>query len=215
MSRGQYGGAASTGTVEIAQVHLGSRRAIARREWPQDEGSGTQGRPDITTFTRDFIQCMYTSALATVSNTRPTYVQFLGSSIGFVYRPHSHTLAWSDFCGSQQHITTGDLDHDTCVALFFMSYLDHLRLKAFAQAAMADVRRGRRWRPQPAVEGYDARVERPVTHARSCLRSERFAAHNTQVHCRKDELSDRSLDKRSHELEAEMAQMCRSAQSGW
>lgn len=77
--------------------------------------------------------------------------------------PPTSTLAWADFRGNRQYISTGNVASDDRVSLFFMDYPDRLRLKVFGRARIADARE----RPQEAerlvVPGDRGIVEQIVT----------------------------------------------------
>ncbi len=149
--------------VKAAQEHYGSRAAISR--WVhQQYASPTPGPgPELTTFEREFLAEKDGFYIATVSDTGWPYVQFRGGPPGFVECPDTHTLTWPDFRGNRQYITTGNLDHDPRVALFFMDYPNRLRLKIFGTASVVDVRDDRSQSHAQALRGYVARVERRIS----------------------------------------------------
>jgi uncharacterized protein len=134
-----------------------------RRHVPQP--TADEPADALTTAERRFIADRDGFYLASVSSTGWPYVQFRGGPPGFVHSPDEHTLAWADFRGNRQHVTSGNITGDDRVSLFFMDYADRLRLKVFGRAHIVDARH----RPQVAaaltVPGYHAIVEQIFTIA--------------------------------------------------
>ncbi|MGW6016190.1 pyridoxamine 5'-phosphate oxidase family protein, partial [Streptomyces sp. NPDC055210] len=100
--------------------------------------------------------------LATVAAGGRPYVQFRGGPPGFVTAPDEHTLAWADFRGNRQYISTGNVAHDPRVSLIFMDYARQVRLKVFGVATISDVRGEGARSSAYAVPGYRAIIEREV-----------------------------------------------------
>ncbi|MCW8103375.1 pyridoxamine 5'-phosphate oxidase family protein [Streptomyces tauricus] len=184
MSR-NYHSIAFTEPVLEAQGQYGSRTAVTRtdrrRSGPRGPGAApapgtgaaahagaaeTDGldriKDPLSDAERDFIAGRDGFYLATVAAGGWPYVQFRGGPPGFVTAPDEHTLAWADFRGNRQYISTGNVAHDPRVSLIFMDYARQVRLKVFGVATISDVRdQG----PKPsayAVPGYRAIVEREV-----------------------------------------------------
>jgi uncharacterized protein len=159
---------AFTPAVLDAQAAYGSRAALDRldRSHPGPGGAPTGAHPDrldardpLTDDEREFIGGIDGFYLATVSETGWPYVQFRGGPPGFVTAPDEHTVAWPDFRGNRQYISTGNLAHDSRAALIFMDYPRQLRLKVYGHASIVDVP----GHPvSPAGSGYRVRVEREV-----------------------------------------------------
>lgn len=175
MSRG-YRDIAFTHDVLKAQGDYGSRR-VQERLLHRDASTGAadaagrsasesaanQTHDELSDEERDFISERDGFYLATVSESGWPYVQFRGGPPGFVNSPDAHTIAWEDFRGNRQYISTGNLDHDERVALIFMDYAHQLRLKVFGRAEVVDVRGpSGQTRTPSAVPGYAALVERHV-----------------------------------------------------
>lgn len=72
--------------------------------------------------------------LSTVTESGWPYVQHRGGPPGFVHVIDERTLAFPDFPGNQQFVTTGNLDHDGRVCLFFVDFPTRRRLKVFGTA---------------------------------------------------------------------------------
>ncbi|MGI8331311.1 pyridoxamine 5'-phosphate oxidase family protein [Actinomadura scrupuli] len=111
---------------------------------------------------RDFIAGRDGFYLATVATSGWPYVQFRGGPPGFVTAPDEHTLAWADFRGNRQYISTGNVAHDPRISIIFMDYARRLRLKIFGVATINDVRHQGPSSSASAVPGYRAIVEREV-----------------------------------------------------
>lgn len=158
-----YARIAFTDAVMAAQQHYGSRGAIARWEGQRGEvPSGAVLADELTEIERAFISEREEFYVASVSDSGWPYVQFRGGPRGFVTCPDARHVAWPDFRGNRQYITTGNLDHDSRVALIFMDYPNQLRLKVFGTAVVTDTRHDRLSVETPVVAGYAARVERLV-----------------------------------------------------
>lgn len=194
----QYHSLAFTTSVLEAQSRYGSRLAVARYHRAHGEPStdqhpdaaspapGRRPRPGtgdaLTDAERQFIGELDGFYLATVSETGWPYVQYRGGPAGFAATPDEHTIAWADFRGNRQYISTGNLALEGRTALIFMDYARQTRLKVYGWATVRDVptappRRHDgtvtgRHREHPdgasqggsslAVPGYPARVEREV-----------------------------------------------------
>ncbi|MFD1534879.1 pyridoxamine 5'-phosphate oxidase family protein [Pseudonocardia aurantiaca] len=184
MSR-NYRSIAFTEPVLEAQGQYGSRTAVdradRRRSGPRQSGVGpadgmgaaahtgaaeTDGLDRImdplSDAERDFIAGRDGFYLATVAAGGWPYVQFRGGPPGFVTALDEHTLAWADFRGNRQYISTGNVAHDPRVSIIFMDYARQVRLKIFGVATISDVRDQGSLSSAYAVPGYRAIVEREV-----------------------------------------------------
>ena len=154
-----YAAIAETDDVRSAQARLGSRSARARSAPTVAPSSNAEPRDPLTDFERDFVAARDGFYLASVSSNGWPYVQFRGGPPGFVHSPDEHTLAWADFRGNRQYISSGNIARDERVALFFMDYPNRLRLKVFGRAQVV----AGRDRPDLVAElrtpGYRAIVE--------------------------------------------------------
>jgi len=163
MSR-NYHPIAFTDAVREAQVRYGSRAAIDRTDRHlagQVDGLDT-ARDPLGSAEREFIAERDGFYLATVSESGWPYVQFRGGPPGFVTSPDEHTVAWADFRGNRQYISTGNVAHDARVSIILMDYAEQLRLKIFGVATIRDVDPQGRYAGALAVPGYPAIVEREV-----------------------------------------------------
>ncbi len=78
--------------------------------------------------------------LGSVSETGWPYVQHRGGPKGFLKVLDPATLAFADYRGNRQLISTGNLQADDRVALFLMDYKNRERLKILGHARIEDVR---------------------------------------------------------------------------
>lgn len=76
--------------------------------------------------------------LATISETGWPYVQHRGGPTGFLRVRDTHTLAFDDFHGNRQLLSTGNLAGNDRVALFLMDYPQRTRLKIMGHARVLD-----------------------------------------------------------------------------
>ena len=135
-----YAAVSETDAVRAAQARLGSRAARARLTPSHGPSAAIEPRDPLTGFEREFIGARDGFYLASVSSSGWPYVQFRGGPPGFVRSPDVHTLAWADFRGNRQYLSTGNIAGDERVALFFMDYPNRLRLKVFGRARLMDAR---------------------------------------------------------------------------
>lgn len=76
--------------------------------------------------------------LSTVTESGWPYVQHRGGPAGFVHVPTPTSLAWADFPGNKQYVSTGNVDQDGRVCLFFIDYPRRARLKVFGHARVLE-----------------------------------------------------------------------------
>jgi uncharacterized protein len=156
-----YRDVAFTEHVRAAQEQYGSRVAMSRLEHHGEHLPADEDGDALTEMERDFIAERDGFYIASVSDSGWPYVQFRGGPAGFVSTPDASTIAWPDFRGNRQYVTTGNLSHDPRVAMIFMDYPAQLRLKVYGRATITDVR-GRGSDARAALDGHPARVEREV-----------------------------------------------------
>ena len=107
-----------------------------------------QPRPVPTAAARDplgpdemeFIRTRDSFYMATVMENGWPYVQHRGGLPGFLHIRDSHTLAFADYKGNRQLITTGNMAVDGRVAFFLMDYPRQLRLKILGHGRVEDAR---------------------------------------------------------------------------
>ena len=145
-----------TPSVKAAQEHYGARASAKRvEEWAIDDAR-------LSADEQAFVAERDGFYMASVGENGWPYVQFRGGPVGFVKVLDEATLAYADFRGNRQYISTGNLRHDGRVALFFMDYEHQRRLKVMARAEIVDVSDAPDLRAKLEDPTYRARVERLV-----------------------------------------------------
>ena len=91
---------------------------------------------DITDELRGFLEGIDTAYLATADSTGQPYVQHRGGPKGFIRALDDHTLAFVDFNGNRQYISTGNLAENDKVCLFLIDYARRQRIKVWGTARM-------------------------------------------------------------------------------
>ncbi|MBT2502227.1 pyridoxamine 5'-phosphate oxidase family protein [Curtobacterium sp. ISL-83] len=138
MSR-QYGCIAFTPGVDAEQEAYGSAdfyRQIAER------GAGADGGDALSDRETTFLAERDSFYLATVGQTGWPYVQFRGGPPGFLHVFDPSTIAWADYQGNLQHVSTGNLRDEDRVAIIAVDYATRKRLKLYGRATVT--RRGDR-----------------------------------------------------------------------
>lgn len=97
-------------------------------------------RDELTADEIQFIQAHDSFYMATVSETGWPYVQHRGGAPGFLRVVDPRTLAFADYKGNRQLLTTGNLTGNDRVALFLMDYPRRERLKILGHARTEDAR---------------------------------------------------------------------------
>lgn len=119
---------AFTPTVKALQAARGSRASYARME----ERGGF--RTEITDDLADFIATVDTAYLATTNAAGQPYAQHRGGPKGFIRLIGPSTLAFADYTGNKQYITTGNLAENDKAFLFLMDYAHRRRIKLWGRA---------------------------------------------------------------------------------
>ena len=129
MSR-RFAELAFTPLVKKQQEQHGSRRQYARMEEIGEAGDR------LTDFEREFIAGRDGFYMASTGETGWPYIQYRGGEKGFLRVLDDQTLGFADLRGNKQYISTGNLEHDDRVALFFMDYAHQMRLKILGRVAV-------------------------------------------------------------------------------
>jgi predicted pyridoxine 5'-phosphate oxidase superfamily flavin-nucleotide-binding protein len=144
---------ATTSSVRAVQARMG-----ADRIW-QD----FKGHREFDRFTENeaaFIADRDSFYLATVSETGWPYVQHRGGPRGFLKLVDDHTLAFADYRGNRQHISTGNLAADDRACLLLMDYRHRARLKIYAHVEILALDDDRDLTALVTVPDYMAKLER-------------------------------------------------------
>lgn len=145
-----------TDSVKRAQEHYGTRETASRME----EGAAAGDRLNPREI--DFIGARDSFYVASVGDTGWPYVQFRGGPRGFLKVLDERTIAWVDFRGNLQYVTTGNVTQDDRVALILMDYAGRKRLKIMARARVVDAIDDPDLVANLADPDYKAKVERAV-----------------------------------------------------
>lgn len=145
---------AFTPTVKALQTERGSRAGYARME----EHGGFQ--TEVTADLAAFLATVDTAYLATVNASGQPYAQHRGGPKGFIRMIGGNTLAFADYAGNRQYVTTGNLADNDKAFLFLMDYAHRRRIKLWGRARVVT--------DDPALletlmpEGYRARPEQAI-----------------------------------------------------
>lgn len=191
---------ASTPSVRAAQATMG-----ADHLW-QD----FKGHREFDRFTGNeaaFIAERDSFYMATVSETSWPYVQHRGGPRGFLKMIDDKTLAFADYRGNRQYISTGNLAADDRACLFLMDYAGRARLKIYARVEQVALDADAALTQLVTVPGYKAKLERIFR-----MRLESFdwnCSQHITPRFTEEEVSDavRPLRERVGALEAEVAEL--------
>ena len=149
-----FGSLVFTPVIKALQERYGSRRQYARLE----QGANTPVRlgPDEVEFIGD----RDTFYIASVGATGWPYVQHRGGPKGFLKVLDEHTIAFADFGGNKQYVSTGNLMTDNRVALILVDYPRQLRLKLLGHVQIFEGAQAKEWIERVRDVGYKATIER-------------------------------------------------------
>ena len=120
--------------IKALQERRGSRAAYARREQRDDGGFATAVTPELASFIAE----RNSFYLATASAAGQPYVQHRGGPKGFLHVLDERTLAFADYRGNRQYITTGNLAENPRAFLFLMDYARRRRIKIWGRARVVE-----------------------------------------------------------------------------
>lgn len=98
--------------------------------------------------------------IASVSETGWPYVQHRGGPRGFLKVVDDRTLAFADYSGNRQYISTGNVAANSRACLFLMDYPRRTRLKIYAHAEVLTLDAEPDLTQMLSPQGYRARPER-------------------------------------------------------
>jgi len=188
---------AFTDSVKAQQEKYGTRSAYARME------QGGKFRNQLTWQEQAFIKNRDSFYLASVGENAWPYMQFRGGPKGFLKVTGDNTLAFADFRGNGQYISTGNFLDNKKTMLFLMDYPNKKRLKIWAEAEVLDPVDHPELVEQLTPQDYEATVERIIVfkvHAFDWNCPQHITPRYTQEEI-KD--SQQKLTTRIAELEAE------------
>lgn len=145
---------AFTPAVKAIQARKGSRHGYARME----QAGGWQAT--ISDELADFIAAQTSVFFATVNAQGQPYIQHRGGPAGFLKVLDAHTIAFVDFAGNKQYISSGNLSENPKAHLFLMDYAHRQRVKIWGEARVVEGDGALMARLMP--EGYAARPEQVI-----------------------------------------------------
>lgn len=122
----------------------------------------TQDRDPLGETEAEFIPARDSFYLATVSEAGWPYVQHRGGPTGFLHVLNPTTLAFADYQGNRQLLSTGNLSVNDRVSLLLMDYKNRRRLKILGHARVVDARAHPELAAQLSRRSMRADVERVV-----------------------------------------------------
>lgn len=145
---------AFTPTVKAIQAQRGSRAAYAEME--------ARGgfRTGVTEDLAAFLETVDTAYLATANASGQPYAQHRGGPKGFIKPVGENAIAFADFTGNRQYVTTGNLSENDKAFLFLMDYAHRRRIKIWGRARVVTDDPALVARLMP--EGYRARGEQAI-----------------------------------------------------
>jgi predicted pyridoxine 5'-phosphate oxidase superfamily flavin-nucleotide-binding protein len=149
-----FGSLIFTPVIKELQERYGSRRQYAGLE--AAGVSRDRLGPDEEHFLRDR-DSFY---MASVGASGWPYVQHRGGPRGFLKVVDERTIAFADFRGNRQFISTGNLITDDRVALIFVDYPQQARLKILGHVQVLEGEAAQEWIAKLQDPHYKATVER-------------------------------------------------------
>jgi predicted pyridoxine 5'-phosphate oxidase superfamily flavin-nucleotide-binding protein len=149
-----FGSLVFTPVIKALQERYGSRRQYARRE---DSGFSQDG---IGPSEIEFLAECDSFYMASVGSTGWPYVQHRGGPNGFLKVIDEHTVAFADFRGNRQYVSTGNLMTDDRVALILVDYPRQARLKILGHVKIVEGTEANEWIQKVRDSDYEAVVER-------------------------------------------------------
>jgi predicted pyridoxine 5'-phosphate oxidase superfamily flavin-nucleotide-binding protein len=155
-----FGSLVFTPAVKALQERYGSRRQYARME--SSETPLDRFGPDETAFIAER-DSFY---MATVGATGWPYIQHRGGPAGFLKVIDEQTLAFADFRGNRQYVSTGNIATEHRVALILVDYPRQARLKILGRAEIFEGSTAGEWTERVRLPDYKVVTERVyVIHA--------------------------------------------------
>lgn len=123
---------AFTPAVKARQAKHGSRAAYEKMEIK----GGWQNT--VTDHLATFLADRDSFYFATATADGQPYIQHRGGKAGFLRVLDEHTLAFPDYGGNRQYITTGNLSENDKAYIFLMDYANRYRIKIWGRARVVD-----------------------------------------------------------------------------
>ena len=102
--------------------------------------TGAPERDPLSQAEAEFIAARDSFYLGSISESGWPYIQHRGGAQGFLRVIDDTTLAFADYKGNRQLLTTGNVSVNDRVALFLMDYKNRARLKILGHVRVEDAR---------------------------------------------------------------------------
>ncbi len=145
---------AFTPSVKAIQEKFYSRNSYATME----KFGGWQS--EVTPQLSQFLSAMDSFYLSTSNALGQPYTQHRGGPKGFLKTIDNKTLAFADFSGNKQYITTGNLSDNNKAFIFLMDYPSKTRIKIWGTAKV--VEEDKELLESLSDPSYKARLERVI-----------------------------------------------------
>ena len=149
-----FGSLVFTPAVKALQERYGSRKQYASLERQSD----TPAR--LGPEEREYLAERDTFYIASIGATGWPYVQHRGGPKGFLKVIDDRTIAFADFRGNKQYISTGNLMTNDRVAIILVDYPRRLRLKILGHVEIFEGERAKEWLAKVRDPEYKATTER-------------------------------------------------------
>jgi hypothetical protein len=149
-----FGSLVFTPAVKALQERYGSRKQYANLERQTD----TPAR--LGPQEREYLAERDTFYIASIGATGWPYVQHRGGPEGFLKVIDDRTIAFADFRGNKQYISTGNLMTNDRVAIILVDYPRRLRLKILGHVEIFEGERAKEWLAKVRDPEYKATTER-------------------------------------------------------
>ena len=132
----------TTPAVARAQIHYFGRARVPSSPIPSagNGSSDTEPADLLTPEEIEFISRRDSFYIASVTENGWPYVQHRGGKPGFLRVISPSQLAFADYKGNRQMLSTGNLSANDRVALFLIDYAERNRLKILGHARIEDAR---------------------------------------------------------------------------
>ncbi|WP_411032071.1 pyridoxamine 5'-phosphate oxidase family protein [Spongiimicrobium sp. 3-5] len=145
---------AFTPAVKAMQTKYRSRKSYERME--QSGGWQSEINPQL----EQFLSTMDSFYLGTSNTQGQPYIQHRGGPKGFLKVLDANRLAFADFSGNRQYISTGNLTENNRAFIFLMDYPNRTRVKLWGKAHT--VEDDEKLLESLADISYKAKVERAI-----------------------------------------------------
>ncbi|MGL6236280.1 MAG: pyridoxamine 5'-phosphate oxidase family protein, partial [Segniliparus sp.] len=130
----RYGQLAFGPAAVRRQAEIGSVVAYGAKLGAPDEGPDAL-EPQVQAMVRE----SWHFFLGSTTPAGWPYIQHRGGPKGFVHVLDERTLGFADVAGNRQFVTTGNVESDDRVALFFIDYARKRRVKIYGRAKVVEL----------------------------------------------------------------------------